>query len=80
MIGDTPAKMLNHYTVVKNADPTQCMAGIKELFNPDIFRSKGQITLPHGLYVSSIKEESDRREGKGRRCYLGDVLECPLVI
>ena len=25
---------------------------------------------------STIEEEADRREGKGRRCLLGDVLEC----
>ena len=24
----------------------------------------------------TVEEDSDRREGKGRRCCLGDVLEC----
>ena len=32
----------------------------------------------HAIAVSSIliEEETDRREGKGRHCCLGDVLEC----
>ena len=27
------------------------------------------------VYISQ-KKDKDRREGKGRRCWLGDVLEC----
>ena len=26
-----------------------------------------------------IEEEEDRREGKGRRCCLGDILECHTI-
>ena len=26
--------------------------------------------------ILRIEQESDRRDGKGRRCWLGDVLEC----
>ena len=28
------------------------------------------------IRTEAIEEESDRREGKGRRCWLGDRIEC----
>ena len=33
---------------------------------------------PHCFYCTALieEEETDRREGKGRRCCLGDVIEC----
>ena len=54
-------------------------------FHPSPFCIFGQLLLKrtsHEIFQSKfvlpidIEEETDRREGKGRRCCLGDVLEC----
>ena len=35
-----------------------------------------QQSAHHVGYPKSIEEDTDRREGKGRRCCLGDGIEC----
>ena len=41
-------------------------------------RKQASLGWPECCSVSppSVEEETDRREGKGRRCCMGDVLEC----
>ena len=50
---------------------------------PKVKKARETFPLTHILqYLSdfvtnlTIEQETDRREGKGRRCCLGDVLEC----
>ena len=40
------------------------------------FRRACTSHLPNKVRTRTIEKETDRREGKGRRCWLGDILEC----